>query len=722
MVEGVDLTSLPLSPLEGFVLSRIDGAASVQMLADLTNLDEARVFEMTERLIRLGAAEWARESVSLPRATGRVATATPSGAIPVPPSLRSPARPPSAPARPPSGPARVRLRRESSTSVRKPPRAEGVYSERPESADEVDTSRRTNYPSSPPRASHTGSMRPPGELDEDPDEATPVEELPLPSMPPVELEGLEFDPPAQGTARSAMAPPSAPPDDAKPITGPAPRAPSGLRAPQGLSPERPPAVGSTARPPRSGAADRPFAVPRPGPIPRTASAPAAEETPEQPAAAEPSPPPRAPQAAASDGSPVASATPDPDPTPTPDPEELDIAADRRKRIDDLYYALELLDHYQVLGVPRMAPRKEIRTAYFQLSKVFHPDTMFRKKLGPYKMRMEAIFNRLTESYETLGRKKSRAEYDRYLGVQERTREVERTVDEEATEEVERERRGVIAAQLEADKAAGRPPSVETEVPEELRQPEPEPPSRPAPVTSQRTEAGKRRARELMAQKLRRAAGASGARSRPNVKPPAAESSPGDTAKRGRQAVLRDLTSSLKGTSQLTGGVDPIERHVAQARRAEEAGNLAEAAGHLRTAVLMAPDRPELEEEHRRVNAMLAKDLASDYEEKARYEQKNGKWAAAALSWAKVVEGRPDDAEAARCAARALVEARGDMHHAKELAQKAVDLDPDAVENLVVLARVYIAAGLELNARRVLERASKLDPRHEMVENLLRDLA
>ncbi|MCZ7687560.1 MAG: hypothetical protein M5U28_56000 [Sandaracinaceae bacterium] len=44
-----------------------------------------------------------------------------------------------------------------------------------------------------------------------------------------------------------------------------------------------------------------------------------------------------------------------------------------------------------------------------------------------------------------------------------------------------------------------------------------------------------------------------------------------------------------------------------------------------------------------------------------------------------------------------------------------------MSNLRALGRVYIAAGLALNARRVLQRAAALDPSDEMVENLLRDL-
>ena len=64
LVAGVDLTKLPLSPLEGFVLSRIDGLANVVVLTDLTNLDENEVVRFVARLIELGAVEWAREAES----------------------------------------------------------------------------------------------------------------------------------------------------------------------------------------------------------------------------------------------------------------------------------------------------------------------------------------------------------------------------------------------------------------------------------------------------------------------------------------------------------------------------------------------------------------------------------------------------------------------------------------------------------------------------------
>ena len=80
-----------------------------------------------------------------------------------------------------------------------------------------------------------------------------------------------------------------------------------------------------------------------------------------------------------------------------------------------------------------------------------------------------------------------------------------------------------------------------------------------------------------------------------------------------------------------------------------------------------------------------------------------------------------DPVAARRAAQAMLKASADLHRAQSYAQKAVLLDGKNVENLTVLARVYLAAGLKLNAIRELEKAAQLAPKDEMVNNLLREV-
>jgi tetratricopeptide (TPR) repeat protein len=133
-----------------------------------------------------------------------------------------------------------------------------------------------------------------------------------------------------------------------------------------------------------------------------------------------------------------------------------------------------------------------------------------------------------------------------------------------------------------------------------------------------------------------------------------------------------------------------------------------------------PSNVDLVAEYERVSKVVARNLAENYEKQAAYEEKTNNWQAAAKSWMRVSDGRPEDATSARRAAEAMLKASFDLHRAQKYAQKAVNLDGRNVQNLTVLARVYLAAGLKLNALRELERAAQLAPKDEMVNNLLRE--
>ncbi len=87
--------------------------------------------------------------------------------------------------------------------------------------------------------------------------------------------------------------------------------------------------------------------------------------------------------------------------PEPD-EELDLTPAQRRRIDEVFARLDDLDDHAMLGVAQGATRAVVRRAYFERVAEFHPDRFFRKRLGSYKSRMEAISRRVTEAYERLG--------------------------------------------------------------------------------------------------------------------------------------------------------------------------------------------------------------------------------------------------------------------------------------------------------------------------------
>jgi curved DNA-binding protein CbpA len=407
--------------------------------------------------------------------------------------------------------------------------------------------------------------------------------------------------------------------------------------------------------------------------------------------------------------------------------ELEVPADIdetiKRRILNAYYGSENKNYYQLLGLSRDADKKTIKSAYFELSKLFHPDSLFGKELGPFKTKMEVVFKRLTEAYEVLGRNQRRKEYDEYLASTEQTHAIQETLEQVVPEPVPEPpasfedslpppRNSMSPAMAEPKQAAKldlRPPQTaeqrKQQVRERLRRnlgapgsaPASSPrPTGPTPVITQA------------------AAAAAVARS-PSARPDKTS----DRAER-RDSAIKGLQQSLRSSAISASRVDPVVALLKRAMEAERAGDLLSAASALQSALALDSNRPEIQEQYGRVSKAVTRNLADNYEKQARYEEKMGKWAAAAMSWDRVAEGRPDDVNAARSAAEAMLKAGGDLHRAQRHAQRAVDIAPSDVANVVVLGRVLLAAGLRLNARRELEKAVKLDPQNEMIRNLLRE--
>ena len=92
-------------------------------------------------------------------------------------------------------------------------------------------------------------------------------------------------------------------------------------------------------------------------------------------------------------------------------EEVDLNEHIKRTILELQTRLDLLDHYEVLGVPRSASAKEISKRYYDAVHMFHPDRYYGKDLGSFAGRMAQVFQRVCEAYEVIGRRRPRSEYD-----------------------------------------------------------------------------------------------------------------------------------------------------------------------------------------------------------------------------------------------------------------------------------------------------------------------
>jgi curved DNA-binding protein CbpA len=99
--------------------------------------------------------------------------------------------------------------------------------------------------------------------------------------------------------------------------------------------------------------------------------------------------------------------------PAPDP-SLDLSVELQERIFDYEARLES-SYHDLLGVTRAAEGRDIKRAYFRLSKDFHPDRYFRRNIGDFGPRLDRIFKKVAEAYELLSDPTTRKEIEMSLG-------------------------------------------------------------------------------------------------------------------------------------------------------------------------------------------------------------------------------------------------------------------------------------------------------------------
>ena len=95
-------------------------------------------------------------------------------------------------------------------------------------------------------------------------------------------------------------------------------------------------------------------------------------------------------------------------------EDVELDEARRRYVLDAYGQLEHITHYALLGIAPNADKAAVKNAYFRLAGLVHPDRYFGKRLGSYKPKLEALFARASEAFETLSSPPLRDAYDAVL--------------------------------------------------------------------------------------------------------------------------------------------------------------------------------------------------------------------------------------------------------------------------------------------------------------------
>jgi tetratricopeptide (TPR) repeat protein len=92
-------------------------------------------------------------------------------------------------------------------------------------------------------------------------------------------------------------------------------------------------------------------------------------------------------------------------------EEGDLDPETRKKIIWVHDHLEKWTFYELLQANRKADAKELKKAYFERSKEWHPDRFRKPNLGSFKRMLEAIFKKIQEAHSTLSDDETRTKYD-----------------------------------------------------------------------------------------------------------------------------------------------------------------------------------------------------------------------------------------------------------------------------------------------------------------------
>ncbi len=83
----------------------------------------------------------------------------------------------------------------------------------------------------------------------------------------------------------------------------------------------------------------------------------------------------------------------------------------KETIQNAFDSLGRQNYYEVLEVGHGATPLEIKKAYFHLAKLYHPDRHFEPEMSDMKEKLEALFSRIHDAYETFSSKTARDQYN-----------------------------------------------------------------------------------------------------------------------------------------------------------------------------------------------------------------------------------------------------------------------------------------------------------------------
>jgi len=368
-------------------------------------------------------------------------------------------------------------------------------------------------------------------------------------------------------------------------------------------------------------------------------------------------------------------TPAAEPSNGSSPEEAGLGPE----VDRVYLSIEGVNFYELLGVDPDADRKQLRSAYFALSKRFHPDRAFGMRRADMQRKMEVIFRRMTQAYEVLSSSKQRVEYDAYIADQLEVWRVEKQ----------------LKSAIELERRAAQPSEP------------------PAAATSRPATPSVRPSRPTAGSQTRRAGTTSAppeaSTSRPSI--PVRDPRHDERRKQWkRQRAGRALKQTLKQSNNaIAAPVVRIADNLDQAVIAIEQGQFSEAT-HLLEAVLKADRRNKKAAELlARANEGTVKTLAAGYVRQGMYERRQGDGERARRNLEKALEVDATSIDARYQLADLLLELRTDLPRALTLCREVIGMGGQRARYFATLGELLLLAKQMDRASEAFRKAMELEP-------------
>lgn len=340
-------------------------------------------------------------------------------------------------------------------------------------------------------------------------------------------------------------------------------------------------------------------------------------------------------------------------------ERCELSITTRREIIFLDAMADQLDHFEYLGMEPTDNQKDWRRAYFRFSKRFHPDTFFRREVGSFGEMARRIYTRATDLHDTFSADDDlRAVYLRAINAR-------NTAYRDALETARLAREALRQQQIGKEK-------------------------------TRRDEKEQSRRADLQRQAIRR-----------------------------KVALRSRLESTSRGRRERRG--NPMQGRIDRATQFYERGmqqyegeKFIEAATSLQLAMNFDPNNDSYRLAYEKVSHK-AKAIRAEMIWKTGYMQESVARLDEAMELyaeAVAIQPRPDF-----CIhlAELMVSMGHDLHRAADLARSACDAQPENVDYLLLLARIYEKESLVKKATAALDRAARLSPKDERIKKAYKAL-